>query len=170
MPTGQQIAAVLIVVVLLGLSLYYGRQQVQLLRWLREQRELPPEDRRYYRRQAWLRLSSCSLMLFIASLVAGFYGFGYEAEVDALANEVQARRERGVPRVLDAEEQRLGRIFAVYCASVLLGLMAIVFLVALDVWTIRRYGRRHWRQLQEERRAAIQGHVTRLRIDRNGHV
>ena len=49
----------LLILVLVGLAAYYAWRQVQALRGLRHAENLPPEDRRYVRNQAWRRLA-CS--------------------------------------------------------------------------------------------------------------
>jgi hypothetical protein len=165
----ETIYATLIVIVLVGLSLYFGRQQQQSLRWLREQPDLPPEDQRYYRRQAWLRLVNCGLMLLLAVLV-GVYYIGFDARVAALAELIQARQERHEQVPLDAEQLQLRRLFAGFCFTVLIILMTIVFLVAVDIWAIRRYGRRHLRQINADRRAMIDDQLSRMRSERNGHA
>jgi hypothetical protein len=52
---------------------------------------------------------------------------------------------------------------------VLILLMSIIFLAAIDFFAIRRFGLRHYRQIQADRRAMIEGELTRIRSQRNGH-
>jgi hypothetical protein len=166
----ESICATLIVVVLVCLALYFGRQQQQSLRWLREQTELPPEDQRYYRRQAWLRLINSGLMLLLATLVGAYYLGGFDARVVALGNLIADGIKRNEPVPLDAEQIQLRRIFAGFCLAVLLILMTMVFLVAADIWAIRKYGRRHMSKINADRRAMIDREVARMRsVERNGH-
>jgi hypothetical protein len=47
--------------------------------------------------------------------------------------------------------------------------LAIIILAALDFFAIRRFGQRQYRKIQAERRAMIEGELTRLRSQRNGH-
>jgi ABC-type Fe3+ transport system permease subunit len=165
----ESICATLIVVVLVCLSLYFGRQQQQSLRWLRGQTDLSLEDRSYHRRQAWLRLINCGLMLLLAFLV-GVYYLVYNVPVTALAELQQARAQRNEVVPLTPEELQLRRVFAAVCLAMLVILMTIVFLVAADIWAIRRYGRRHLRKINDDRRAMIDGELSRMRSERNGHV
>lgn len=164
------ILAVLIFCALLGLALYYGRQQLQTFRRLRSGEEFHPDERRYLHRQAWRRLVNSGLMLVLAGLIAGYYLCGLEARVTALGDLVESQRQRGEAVVFDAEQQRVGWLFGGFLITILLVLMAMVFLVAIDVWAIRRYGRQFMKQLNAERRAMLEGQVARLRAERNGHV
>jgi hypothetical protein len=166
----QPIAATLIVIVLIGLALYFGRQQVDMLRRLHIRDELADDDRRYYRRQAWLRLTTSGLLLALAAVVATYYLLGLDAGLNDLANRIQARRDRGeAVNELDAEEQRQTLQGAYFILAMLLLLLTILVLMAIDIWAIRRYGRRHFRQLQADRRAMVEGEIARLRSERNGH-
>lgn len=165
----QTVAATLIVISLVGLALYFGWQQRQSLRWLGEQTDLSSEDRNYYRRQAWRRLVNSGLMLVLAILVAVYYLGGMEARVSALADLAQARHDRAEAPNFDAQQAELARTFAAFCFAVLVLLLAIVLLVAVDVWAIRRYGRRHLRQIQAHRRAMLESQIARMRSERNGH-
>ena len=58
---------------------------------------------------------------------------------------------------------------AVAVMTVLILLMASLFLAAWDIWAIRRFGRRHLSQIDADRRAMVQEQVTILRSRRNGH-
>lgn len=170
MPSTETIFAVLIFAILLALALYFGRQQVQALRWLRGQEALPPEDRRYVQRQAWLRLLGCVLLVTLGSQVGAAYLFGLEDQVRALGQKIQQQQEEGGPMVLTTEEENFRRFYGFYWIAALVLLSAILFLAAYDIWAIRRYGRRHMRLIHEERRAMLEGQVARLRSERNGHT
>ena len=54
---------------------------------------------------------------------------------------------------------------AVFC----LVLLTLVCLAFFDLFAIRRFGRRHYRQIQDDRRAMIERQVALLRTQRNGH-
>ena len=69
----QSIFASVLVAVLLGLAGYFGRRQLQALRGLRSAEEMPPEDRRYVRNQAWRRLAGSALMVVIAGFFVGAF-------------------------------------------------------------------------------------------------
>jgi hypothetical protein len=158
------VSATLIVVALVGLALFFGRQQRQSLRWLTEQQELQPEDRRYHRRQAWLRLVNCGLMLLLALLMAGYYLLGLNARV----NELVAMGPVNAPENLNLEQKQARWWFGAVTFSMLVLLMTIVFLVAIDIWSIRRYGRRHMRQIDADRRAMVEDQLERYRSERDG--
>ncbi len=161
----EAVSATLIVLVLIGLAGYFGWQQRQSLRWLRRQRDLPAEDQKYYRRQAWLRLVTCGLMVLLAALLAAYYLFGLEARVNQLVDLGPGQALEN----LNPEQRQVRWLFGAFCLSVLLLLMTIVFLVALDVWAIRRYGRRHMQKIDADRKAMVQDQLARYRTERNGH-
>ena len=66
-------------------------------------------------------------------------------------------------------EEEFTRIYAIYWGIVLLLLLAIVILAGIDFFAIRRFGLRHYRQIQADRRAMIEGELSRIRSQRNGH-
>lgn len=166
----ELIFAVLIFLVLGAVGLYFARQQVQALRWLRTQTELPAEDRSYVRRQARLRLIGCVLLWTLGAQVAAAYVFGLEARARALGEQIEEQRQEGGNIVLNAEQKSFRTLYGLYWITALLVLLAIVFLAAYDIWAIRRYGQRHLRKIHEERRAMLEGQVLRFRSQRNGHV
>jgi uncharacterized small protein (DUF1192 family) len=169
-PATETIFAGLIFVVLFCLALYFGRQQMQTLRWLRTQPNLPPEDERYARRQIKLRLIGCGLLVVLGSQVGAAYLFGLEARIHELAQDIQRQKAQGEQVNLTPDQRALRTVYGIYWIAALVVLLTIVFLAAYDIWAIRRYGRRHLRQIHDERRAMLQDEVARLRTDRNGHT
>jgi sterol desaturase/sphingolipid hydroxylase (fatty acid hydroxylase superfamily) len=168
-PSTETIFAAVILVALSALALYFGRQQLQALRSLRDQPELPPEDFQYARRQALLRLVGCLLLVVLGAQVGAAFIFGLEDRVKALGLQIEAQRAQGQPLQLDADQQALRRFYGFYWIAALIILLLIVFLAAYDIWSIRRYGRRHMMKLHAERRAMLEGEVARRRSERNGH-
>jgi hypothetical protein len=165
----ENIFAVLIFFVLFCLAYYFGRQQMQALRWLHTQPNIPSEDEQYARRQIKLRLIGCGLLVLLGSQVAGAYLFGLEDRIRDLAQHVQRQQQAGEPIALTPEQQALRTVYGIYWIAALVVLSAIVFLAAFDIWAIRRYGRRHLKKIQDERRAMLEGQVARMRTERNGH-
>jgi hypothetical protein len=168
--TTETIFAALIFLVLFCLALYFGRQQVQALRWLRMQPQLPPEDQQYARRQIKLRLIGCALLVVLGSQVASAYLFGLEERVRELAQDIERQKNLDQPVQLNPEQRALRALYGIYWIAALVVLLLIVLLAAYDIWAIRRYGRRHQRKIDEERRAMLKDEVARLRTDRNGHA
>jgi len=163
----QPYLAAVISCALVSLAVYYGRQQFQTFARLRTDQDIGPDERRYLHRQAWQRLINSGLMLVLAVLVAGYYLTGLEARVTELDDAV---RTHGEALVLTSEQQRTAVLFTGFWIAVLVVLMAMIFLVAIDVWAIRRYSRQFMKQLNAERRAMLEGQVARLRAERNGHA
>lgn len=158
----QSFYAAALVLVLLGLAGYFGWRQRQVLQNLKLQTDLPDADRRYVRNQAWRRLASSALMVAVALLMAGSFLSGLEDQ----ATELAARAD---PH-LTPEQSRLARFWGAYWIVVLLLVLGILFLAAWDVLAIRRYGLRHRRQIQADRREMIEQQIAIYRSQRNGHT
>src|SRR5947209_15083372 len=153
-----------------GMAGYFAWRQWQTLRTLRAHRELSAEDRRYSRRQVWRRLTGCLLMIVLASQLSGWYMLDMEGRAKAALHEKGAADETPAQAVLrGAAQQRFINFFTFYWIFTILVLLAIVAVVALDVVAIRRFGLRHYRQIQFDRRAMIEREVAQMRGQRNGH-
>jgi hypothetical protein len=154
----------LLILVLVGLAAYYAWRQVQALRGLRHSDNLPPEDRRYVRNQAWRRLACSALMLLFAGLLAGSFFIEFRAQdLVNLGDAAQARNERPD---LDPEQQRFFNFYTLYWVTALLVLLGIMGTALYDLLAIRRFGQRHFRKLQADRRAMIERQAERLRQER----
>jgi hypothetical protein len=158
----------LFVALLVGLSGYYAWRQVQTLRRLRRGQETA-EDHVYFRNQAWRRLVGCGLMGCLAVLLAGWFVFGLEDRLDLLVQRGHAAAAAEENPQLNPNDRNVLRAVSLYLVLTLIVCFAIVCTVALDVWAIRRYGLRHLRQIQDDRRAMIAEQAARLRSERNGH-
>jgi len=166
--TTQAIFSAVLIVVLLGLAAYYAWRQVQALRGLRGQENLPPEDRRYVRNQAWRRLACSGLMVVFAGLLGG--SFFIEPIAQELINRGDAAQaENPEGPVFGADEKPFVRFFTAYWISALLVLLGMVVLALWDLLAIRRFGARQFRKLQADRRAMIERQAARLRHEGNGH-
>jgi hypothetical protein len=141
---------------------------VQTLRRLREEEALSAEDHRYFHRQAWRRLASAGLMTLLAGLLAGSLFF--ENYAQQLADDRQAEQAKQEPAPLAPDERNFIRFYYAYWIVTLLTLLALVTTALFDFWAIRRYGQRHFRQLQADRRAMIERQAAQLRQQRNGQA
>jgi heme A synthase len=162
--------AAIIFCAMVALALYFGRQQIQTLRRLRDANDIPPDDIHYLRRQARFRIVGCVLLVVLGAQVAGAYVFGLEARVRDLGEQIDSQRRAGVEVQLNEDQQRLRQFYGIYWIAALIVLLVIVFLAAYDIWAIRRYGRRHRQKIDAERRAMLEGQVLRFRSQRNGHT
>jgi len=158
----EYVFAALIVLVLAGLAAYFGWRQWQTLRGLRSQENLSTEDRRYIRRQAWRRVAGCALMALLAGMLVGWYALGFRQQALDLG--------QGAPGPPNAEQQGILNRSLAYVGTAVLLLMGMLLLAAVDLWAIRRFGIRHLRQIQADRRAMIERQAARLRSRRNGHA
>jgi hypothetical protein len=164
--------AAVIVVVLAGLAGYFGWRQWQALGALRRVGdELSPEDRRYEYGKAWRRLAGCLLMGVLALLFAGSYLLDLNERAVALGEQGRAAAAADAtrPPAMNAEQKRFMNFFSTYWMISVLVLMVILCLAAVDLWAIRRYGLRHLRQIQSDRRAMLQEQMALLRRERNGY-
>jgi len=157
-----------LVVVLLGVSVYYAWRQVLALRRLRRLPDLPVAETHYVRRQAFRRLLSSALMLVMAGLLA-IVLIAMEERAQQIADQTDAQRSLGQPTVFTQDEMEfLNRWLGVW-GSILVLLMVVIFLAAWDLWATRLYGVREMRKIQADRRAMIERQAARLRQQRNGH-
>jgi hypothetical protein len=161
--------ASLLVVLLVGLAGYYAWRQVQTLRGLRGSENLPPEDRRYVRNQAWRRLVGCLLMALFAALLAGWFFLGLDARANELAQMGEAARAQAERPDMSPEQQRSLYFCMLYLIAALLVLLGMVCTAGFEFWAIRRFSLRHRRQIQADCRAMIERQVALLRSQRNGH-
>ncbi len=156
----------LLVGVLLALSVYFSRQQLLMLRHLRQTPGLPAEEMRYERQKAYRRLVSCSLTLVLAVLLVVLLVYGWP--VEPIADERGGFDPGKEPPIPD-EQRPLLRIWGWTLISFLLVLMLVLILAAVDLLATRRFGLRQYRKLQDDRRAMVQRQVNRMRRERNGH-
>jgi hypothetical protein len=159
-----------IVLLLVWLAAYFARRQWQTLRSLRTDTEQSPEDRAYHLAQAWRRLIGCALMLAFAGMLAGWYVLGLSRQAEELRQE---GRDAAVVQEEPAgeftpEQRRVYRLVSAYWIIAILLLMAMVALACSDIWAIRRYGMRHLRRIQSDRKAAIEKEIAAYRSRRNG--
>jgi ABC-type Fe3+ transport system permease subunit len=165
----QAIAAYVLAALLLVVSIYISVQQFRSLRKLRGQTYLSDEDRSYVRYQSWVRLTGCILMVILGAMVAGGYVMGLNEQANELGKAAEEQKLHGEQPQMTPEQRRVGQLFGAYWIAVLVLLMVIVLLAALDMWAIRRYGRRQLEQLEADYRAGVEKDVALLRSRRNGH-
>jgi hypothetical protein len=153
--------AILIILVLLSLAGYFGWRQWHQLRSLRETDDVPAEDRDYLRGQAHRRLLGCALMVLLAGLLAGWYILGPDEQTVRLVQQANQN-------ALNPQQQRMLSRGVTCVTALLLVLVALVAVAAADYVAIRRFGLRHYRRIQADRREMIERELSQLRSDRNG--
>jgi hypothetical protein len=159
------IASILVLIVFIAAG-FFAWQQARLLTGLRRASSLSPEDYRYLRNQAWRRLFGCVLLVSVGVLMTWYYVGGIDARIDALG-EAREAQARGEPP-LNAEQEQSAWFYVRYVGALLILLMVLLFVAAWDVWAIRRFGARHYRRIQDDRRAMLQRQLAQLRRER-GH-
>jgi hypothetical protein len=163
----QTVFGAALVVVLLGVSLYYAWRQARALRRLRQTPDLPAAETRYVRRQAWRRLAGCVLMLLMAGLLAAVL-IAMEDRAQQIADQREAMRAAGQPYVPPQDEMDFLNRWVGSWIAILLLVMVVFFLAAWDLWATRLYSVREHRKIQADRRAMIERQVARMRQQRNG--
>ncbi len=168
--SSERLLAVAIVIVLFGLAGYFGWQQWRAIQRLRQAKNLHPEDRRYHRLHAGRVFICCVLMIMVAGMVGGWYVLGLEGSLGELGHP--AVDQPANPDHLDFAQKRSLTFFTLYWILAILLLVAMVYVAFMDLWAIRRFGLRHMRQIQADRRAMLERQIELLRAERtesNGH-
>jgi hypothetical protein len=144
-----------LVVLLIGLAVFYARKQLTVLRQTAGSVAAHSTEGVYLRRQAWRRLVSSGLMLLLAVLLTGAMLY--------LEGPAQQLADQG-PEVAELPAHRpFIRLWGYYWIVFLLVLLALVVLAGIDFWAIRRFGLGELKRLQEDRRAMIARQTALLR-------
>jgi hypothetical protein len=167
--SSEFVIAVVIVTVLIGLAAFFGWQQWQAMRRLKQAGNLHPEDRRYQRMHAGRVFVCCVLMIMVAGMVGGWYVFGLEGNARELGQQAAVHQPDDPDHPLDANQQRSLTFFTFYWILAILLLLAMVYVAFMDLWAVRRFGLRQIRQLQADRRAMLERQIALMRTERNGH-
>jgi hypothetical protein len=152
----------LLVAILVGMATFFMWRQWRTIRALPGADHLPSEDRRYSHIQVWRR-AACSLLMLVLAVLLAVWLFSYVQPVSELMAQGNGESE------LEPGQRRLLGESLTLVNLMLVVLLAIIVLAGWDLLAIRRYGRRHMRQIQADRRAMIEDQVIRVRSQRNGH-
>jgi hypothetical protein len=155
-----------LIVVLTSLAAFSAWRQWQTLQKLKGETDLSAEDRRFEQQKVRRRLWCAGLMVLLAGLLA--VSFVLEEPANQLVAQGEAAHARGHEQPLDPEQQRFLHLYSSFWIITLLVLLGIIVLAGLDLLAIRRYGIRHLRQIQADRRAMIEDQIARARSQRNG--
>jgi hypothetical protein len=150
----------LLVAILVGMAAFFVWRQWRSLRTLTSA-DLASEDRRYGRIQVWRR-TACSLLMLVLAALLAIWLFWYGGRMSDLMAQGNANE-------LEPEQRRLLGESLTVVNLMLVVLLGIIILAGWDLLAIRRYGRRHLRQIQADRRAMIEDQIARVRSQRNGH-
>lgn len=166
MPASEVIFGALLVLLLVGLSLYFGRRQLVMLRLMRQDADVSEAELRYEISKARRRLVSCVLTFILGLTLALILGV-YEGPVQQIADErAEFTAENSPPYT--QQERTILRVWGWLWIGFLMVLLAVMILAGVDVIATRRYGREQYRRLQADRRAMIEHQTNRLRQERNG--
>jgi hypothetical protein len=164
-PWYQTVFGTVLVVVLFGLSFYFGQLQLMELRKLRRMVDvLPDEERRYERRKAYRRLISSALLLVLGILLIVL--LTYEHPAQQIVDEREALPDPAATPFTEAQREFL-RTWGWTWLSFLVVLLVVIALAGIDLMSTRWYALRQFRKLQADRRAMIERETQRIRQQRN---
>ena len=106
--------------------------------------DVTPPDREHFERQ-YVRRRNGSVLLILAGIVIGV-----------------------AQNLVDLE--RTPRLYAWLWVAVLLAVLGMVTLSLADLLAIRRYARRHWQRLTQDRREMIKRQMAQIQSRGNGSV
>ncbi len=167
----QNLFGAALVAALAGLAGYYAWRQVAALRRLRAAGDTPDSERRFVLRQIVRRLVGSGLLAVLAVMLGGALLY-LEPPARDLIDQIDAHEHlaAGEKPELTPEQKEFRRRYTLYWIALLLVLLAVVGVVAVDMFATRWYGFREFRKIQADRRAMIERQVARLRQERNGHA
>ncbi len=161
----QIIFGALLILLLLGMASVFAWKQGRVLRSVQVE-DLPPDERRFMRSQAWRRLFGSGLMGLLAVLMtAHFY---LEEPAGQLVREGEEHAAHGERVPPTPEQQRFVDSYRLFWGGFLLVLLALICLAAVDAFATRRFGFMQYRKIQEERKAMIENELGRIRSQKNG--
>ncbi len=140
---------------LVALAIFFLATQKRTLQQLRTDESLSREDRRYLYAQVYRRTFGSVLMLVLAGMLVCwfFVGSGF-AEGEVVIAEGEEMPEHVKDQV---------RFFAIYWSFTLLVFLALVILAVFDWVATARFGHRHRRMLERDRKAALASDTARYR-------
>ncbi len=148
----ELVVGISLILVVVVVAIYFIWRQLKAMRALRWESGQSLEDRRFVMQQSMRRIFNSVLMLiFAALLLGGFFLFPPEPMVG------------GVQVAPDDQTKDEIRMFTAYWIFVLLVLLAILALAVVDFWATARFGFRHQKQLEQDRRAMLAEEAARIR-------
>jgi hypothetical protein len=162
----QYIWLCIIVVGLVVLAVLFAWRQVQTLRWIPTQEQMPRDERTYFRRRSYGRLVGCVLLLILAFLLAGLYSFGILEGLDELV-AAGAEAKANDLRLNEEQKEFVGFAYG-YVGAIALVMFVLIIGSFIDVMGTRWYGLRQRRRLRDDRQAMLARQLPLLKRERNG--
>ena len=165
MTVSETVFGVILVIILLVFAAYTFWKQWQALLEVNGDANLLLEDRKHFRRQAARRIVNASLMVALAVVLGFALSLGPRAQ--ELGERRQAALSSGEELVLSPDDIQFKNLYATVWIGVLLLLLGLIIGAGVDYQATRRYGRRNYQIIQDERRAMIQDELRRFRRERS---
>ena len=144
---------------IVAIAVYFALQQRKTLAMLRHDTGLSLDDRRFWHQQVVRRVVSSVLLFLFAAMLVGWLLLA--PGLDAL------RPPEPVEEMPESTKESL-RFFVGYVIATLLVFGLVLLVAVIDLLATARYGARHRRLLENDRRAALAEEVERLQRDRHG--
>jgi len=141
--------ATLLVVVTLGVASFFGWRQFWQIRRLKI--DTPSSEQQFMLRVARRRLVISVLLVLVAIGIATLYVSGLEEAI------------RVLHEMADPEKRQTAKLYVWIWLSILVILLAIVTLVGIDLWDVRRHWRQSLQQIRDERREMMDEQLAKLR-------
>lgn len=153
-----------LVVVLLGSAAVFGYLQLRALARLRDDPDMPDDERSFERWRALRRLAGCALLAFMGVVLTVQLVYT-EAPAEEMAQKRGQFPPDEKPEPTD-EEKEFIREWGWNWVAFMLALLVLVVLTAIDLFA--NWGRavQLMRRLREERRAMIEEETARIREGR----
>jgi hypothetical protein len=133
-----------------------GARQFRTLARVRAEPFLPPEDRTYFRRQAFRRLAVSALLLAVGGMIAFYYLSGMDARMDAIPERNRAGGQAAADDPQAEADKQFTRQVGAYWIVVVLLIGVVVLVAVLDIWATRRYWMARYKELKDDHKAKLQ--------------
>jgi hypothetical protein len=141
-------------VLLAGVAVFFLHRQRQTVHLLRSDAQITLDDRRFLHRQVIRRTFGSLLLLVLAGFLVAWY---------FVAPDIEALRPEEPGAELSETAKQTLRFITYYWIGTLLVFLVVLVLAVSDLLATARFGARHGRQLEDDRRAALKAEVERLR-------
>jgi hypothetical protein len=160
MNPSEYIFGIALILILLGSAGYFAWRQKRTLKSLADPNMLTPEDRLYVHKQVRRRMLCSVLMVALAGMLIGWFFIGGELT-----------RQAPPPQPVDgkAKPDVSVHLITLYVIVALFILFGIILLAITDLMATARFGLRHQRRLENERREMLENQAAILRQQRNGN-
>jgi hypothetical protein len=155
----ELIAGIGLAGLIVAIAVYFAVQQRKTMAMLRHDTTMSLDDRRFWHRQVVRRMAGSVLLFLFAAMLVGWL---------FLAPSLEAMRPPEPREDMPESAKETLRLLTGYVIAAMLVFGLALLIAVLDALATLRYGARHRRLLENDRRAALAEEVERLQRDRHG--